>query len=42
MRELENMKYLSDKHKPTDLTVFGHFAYDIQSGEKMTNKELAH
>ena len=36
------MKYLSVKYGQKDLAVFGQFAYDIQDGEKMSNKEIAH
>jgi hypothetical protein len=40
-REMEAMKYLANKY-PAELTVFGQFAYDVQQGEKLTNKEIAH
>jgi hypothetical protein len=38
---MEAMKYLAEKY-PGELTVFGQFAYDVQQGEKLTNKEIAH
>lgn len=40
-KEMEGMKYLCNKY-PGDLTVFGQYAYDIQTGEKLSNKEIAH
>lgn len=38
---MEGMKYLCKKY-PDDFTVFGQFAYDVQQGEKLSNKEIAH
>ena len=38
---MEGMKYLCKKYSDY-LTVFGQFAYDVQQGEKLSNKEIAH
>ena len=41
-KEFERMKYLSKKYGEKDFAVYGQFTYDVQSGEKMSNKEIAH
>lgn len=41
-KELKNMQYLCDKYQSEGFSVFGQFAYDIQGGMKLTNKEIAH
>ena len=41
-KELNNMKYLSEKYKDKDFTAIGQFSYDIGIGEKFSNREIAH
>ena len=40
-QDLKSMKYLCEKYGE-DFCCFGQFTYDIQGGEKFTNKEIAH
>ena len=40
-KELKNMKYLAGKYNSSGLSILGVFAYDLQAGEALTNKQLA-
>ena len=41
-QELKRMKHLCQKYGKDDFAVYGQYAYDVQEGEKLTNKEIAH
>ena len=36
------MSYLANKYSNKGLSLIGVFSYDIESGEKKSNKEIAH
>ena len=36
------MSYLANKYSNKGLSILGVFSYDIESGEKKSNKEIAH
>ncbi len=35
------MKYLCEKYKDENFSVFGQYAYDVAEGEKLSNKDIA-
>ena len=41
-QELKNMSYLSSKYKDQGFSIYGLFTYDVESGEKRSNKEIAY
>ena len=36
------MKFICEKYGKDDFAVYGQYCYDVQEGEKLTNKEIAH
>ena len=41
IKELKNLKYLTDKYDAKDFVVYGSYTHDVQGGEDFTNKQIA-